>query len=113
MSNRNTTHDMFTTERVYDAAHLAKNPDQQTRSIRVLLTEYPAISGATIRRTANDRLPEEARGEYIAYDSRKEFYVMRNTPSGEDRPGAGRNIIILPPSRIAPNAGALAGKAAQ
>lgn len=71
------------------------------------------FSGATIRRTANDRLPEEARGEYIAYDSRKEFYVMRNTPSGEDRPGAGRNTIILPPSRIAPPAGALAGKAAQ
>ncbi len=71
------------------------------------------FSGAAIRRTANDRLPEEARGEYIAYDSRKEFYVMRNTPSGEDRPGAGRNTIILPPSRIAPPAGALAGKDAQ
>lgn len=67
------------------------------------------FSGARIRRTANDRLPEEAQGEYIAYDSRKEFYVMRNTSSGEDRPGAGRNTIVLPPSRIAQPAGALAG----
>lgn len=80
--------------------------DERAASLKLL-------SGATIRRTANDRLPEEARGEYIAYDSRKEFYVMRNTPSGADRPGAGRNTIILPPSRIAPTAGALAGKAAQ
>lgn len=71
------------------------------------------FSGASIRRTANDRLPEEARGEYIAYDSRKDFYVMRNTSSGEDRPGAGRNTIVLPPSRIAQPAGALAGNGAQ
>ncbi len=59
------------------------------------------FSGAKIRRSASDRLPEEAQGEYIAYDSRKEFYVMRNTNTGEDRPGAGRNTIVLPPSRVA------------
>jgi len=68
------------------------------------------FSRATIRRTANDRLPEEAQGEYIAYDSRKEFYLMRNTHTGEDRPGAGRNTIILPPSRIAAPAAALANE---
>ncbi|WP_288380231.1 lipopolysaccharide transport periplasmic protein LptA [uncultured Massilia sp.] len=68
------------------------------------------FSGAKIRRTASDRLPEEAQGEYIAYDSRKEFYVMRNTNTGEDRPGAGRNTIILPPSRVAQPASALANK---
>jgi len=71
------------------------------------------FAGASIRRTASGRLPDEAQGEYIAYDSRKEFYVMRNTASGEDRPGAGRNTIILPPSRIAPAGGALANKGEQ
>ena len=71
------------------------------------------FAGASIRRTASGRLPDEAQGEYIAYDSRKEFYVMRNTATGEDRPGAGRNTIILPQSRIAQPAGALAKKGEQ
>lgn len=36
-------------DRVYDAAHLAKNPGQRTRTIRLLLTDDPAIGGATMR----------------------------------------------------------------
>ena len=36
-------------DRVYDAAHLAKNPNQKTRTIRLLLTDDPAIGGTTMR----------------------------------------------------------------
>lgn len=42
-------------DRAYDAAHLAKNPDQKTRSIRLLLTEYPSIDGASIRVSIRDK----------------------------------------------------------
>jgi lipopolysaccharide export system protein LptA len=30
-------------------------------------------------------------GEFISYDSRKEFYAVNNTDSGESKPGAGRS----------------------
>jgi hypothetical protein len=36
-------------DRVYDEAHLAKNPKQATRSIRVSLRDYPKVGGANIR----------------------------------------------------------------
>lgn len=40
-------------DRVYDAAHLARNPNQKTRSIRLSLTDYAAIDGASIRISIN------------------------------------------------------------
>lgn len=36
-------------DRVYDAAHLAKNPSQRTRSIRLLLSDDPTLGGTTMR----------------------------------------------------------------
>ncbi len=36
-------------DRVYDAAHMAKNPDQNTRAIRLSLVEAKDIRGATFR----------------------------------------------------------------
>jgi hypothetical protein len=36
-------------DRVYDAAHLARNPKQATRSIRVSLRDYQKVGAANIR----------------------------------------------------------------
>ena len=70
------------------------------------------FSKAEIKRTQNGQLIDESRGEFISYDSRKEVFAMRNTNTGDDRPGAGRNTIILQPRRTAP-APALAGTGTQ
>jgi len=42
-------------ERVYDDAHLAKNPGQRTRTIRLLLTDDPAIDGTSMRVSVRGR----------------------------------------------------------
>lgn len=65
-------------------------------------------SKAKVRRTLDGFQTEEAEGEYIAYDSRTEEFILRNTSTGEDRPGGGRNTIILQSKRKAP-AAAVAG----
>lgn len=36
-------------DRVYNAQHLARNPNQKTQSIRLLLTDAPSIDAASIR----------------------------------------------------------------
>jgi len=66
------------------------------------------FSNARVRRTLNGFQTEEAQGEYISYDSRTEMFTMRNTNTGEDRPGGGRNTIVIQSKRKAP-ATAIAG----
>ena len=66
-------------------------------------------SRARVRRTQDGHLAEEAEGEYISYDSRSEVFTLRNTSTGEDRPGAGRNTIVLQPKRRSPPAQPIAG----
>jgi lipopolysaccharide export system protein LptA len=60
------------------------------------------FSKAHVKREQDGKLVDESRGEFISYDSRKEEFSMRNTNTGEDRPGGGRNTIILQPTRTAP-----------
>ncbi|SFD04998.1 lipopolysaccharide transport periplasmic protein LptA [Massilia yuzhufengensis] len=60
------------------------------------------FSAAKMQRTIDGRPSQQAEGEYISYDSRTEVFTLRNTNTGEDRPGAGRNTIILQPRRSAP-----------
>jgi lipopolysaccharide export system protein LptA len=62
------------------------------------------FSKAHVRREQNGKLIDESKGEFISYDSRKEAFSMRNTNTGEDRPGAGRNTIVIQPTRTAPAA---------
>ena len=57
---------------------------------------------ARVRRLQDGRLNDEAEGEYIAYDSRRELFSIRNTNTGEDRAGAGRGSIVIQPRRAAP-----------
>jgi lipopolysaccharide export system protein LptA len=57
------------------------------------------FSKAKVRRTLDGLQTEQAEGEYISYDSRSEMFTMRNTSTGEDHPGGGRNTIILQSKR--------------
>jgi len=66
------------------------------------------MSKAKVRRTLDGVQTEEAEGEFISYDSRTEQFTLRNTSTGEDRPGGGRNTIVLQSKRKAPPAPALA-----
>lgn len=59
------------------------------------------MSKAKVRRTLGGLQTEEAEGEYISYDSRTEEFTLRNTSTGEDRPGGGRNTITLQSKRKA------------
>lgn len=59
------------------------------------------MSKAKVRRTLGGLQTEAAEGEYIAYDSRTEEFTLRNTSTGEDRPGGGRNTITLQSKRKA------------
>jgi len=68
------------------------------------------FSKAKVRRTLDGIQTEQAEGEYISYDSRTELFVVRNTATGEDRPGGGRNTIILQSKRRPPPAPAVASK---
>lgn len=60
------------------------------------------FSKAKVSRTVDGMPAETAEGEFISYDSRKEVFVLRNTASGEDRPGGGLNTLILQPKRTPP-----------
>lgn len=68
------------------------------------------FSKAKVGRTLDGILTEQAEGEYISYDSRTEVFVVRNSATGEDRPGGGRNTIILQSKRRPPPAPAIASK---
>ena len=43
-------------------------------------------------------------GEFISYDSRKEFFSVRNTATGESKPGGGRGTMVIQPTRTEPPA---------
>jgi lipopolysaccharide export system protein LptA len=43
-------------------------------------------------------------GEFISYDSRKEFFSVRNSASGESKPGGGRGTMVIQPTRTEPPA---------
>lgn len=59
---------------------------------------------ATIRRLEGGKQNDEVQGEFISYDSRKEFFSVRNTATGESKPGGGRGTMVIQPSRTEPPA---------
>jgi len=59
---------------------------------------------ATIRRLEGGKQNDEVQGEFISYDSRKEFFSVRNSASGESKPGGGRGTMVIQPSRTEPPA---------
>jgi lipopolysaccharide export system protein LptA len=69
------------------------------------------FSKAKVRRLEGGRLSDEVDGEFISYDSRKEQFAVKNTVSGESKPGAGRGTMVIQPT-IRPTAPAAAAPAA-
>jgi len=59
-------------------------------------------SKAKIRRLEGSKPSDEVEGEFISYDSRREFFSVRNTSTGADKPGAGRGTMVIQPKRTAP-----------
>jgi len=63
-------------------------------------------SKAKIRRLEGSKPSDEVEGEFISYDSRREFFSVRNSSTGTDKPGAGRGTMVIQPKRTAPAASA-------
>ncbi|ELX12230.1 lipopolysaccharide transport periplasmic protein LptA [Janthinobacterium sp. HH01] len=55
------------------------------------------FSKAKIRRLEGGRLSDEVDGEFISYDSRKEQFAVKNSVTGESKPGAGRGTMVIQP----------------
>lgn len=56
------------------------------------------FSKARIKRLEAGKPSDEVEGEFISYDSRKEFFSVKNTPTGDSKPGAGRGTMVIQPS---------------
>lgn len=58
---------------------------------------------AQVKRLDGPKTASQVDGEFISYDSRKEVYAVKNTTTGESKPGAGRStMMIQPSSKLAP-----------
>ena len=73
------------------------------------------FSKAKVRRLEGTRLDSEVEGEFISYDSRKEVFAVKNSVTGESKPGAGRGTMVIQPSnkQAAPAAAAPAASTTQ
>jgi lipopolysaccharide export system protein LptA len=60
------------------------------------------FSKARIKRLEGNRPSDEVAGEFISYDSRKEYFSVRNTATGDSKPGAGRGTMVIQPSAKRP-----------
>jgi len=59
-------------------------------------------SKAKIRRLEGKKPSDEVEGEFISYDSRKEYFSVRNTDAGTNKTGAGRGTMVIQPKRTEP-----------
>ncbi|MYN06991.1 lipopolysaccharide transport periplasmic protein LptA [Pseudoduganella aquatica] len=57
---------------------------------------------AKVRRLEGSKPSDEVDGEFIFYDSRKEFFSVKNSPTGDSKPGAGRGTMVIQPSSKRP-----------
>jgi lipopolysaccharide export system protein LptA len=53
---------------------------------------------AQIKRLEGVKTSSQVDGEFISYDSRKEFFAVKNTSTGDSKPGAGRSTMVIQPS---------------
>jgi lipopolysaccharide export system protein LptA len=56
------------------------------------------FSKSRLARLEGSRVTEEVEGAFISYDSRREYYAVENTATGQSRPGAGRVRMVIQPS---------------
>ncbi|NVD99607.1 lipopolysaccharide transport periplasmic protein LptA [Massilia sp. BJB1822] len=59
---------------------------------------------AKIKRLEGSKPSDEVQGEFISYDSRKEFFTVKNSETGESKPGGGRGTMVIQPTRTEPPA---------
>jgi lipopolysaccharide export system protein LptA len=60
--------------------------------------EYDNKTEAQIKKLEGPKTASQVDGEFISYDSRKEFFAVKNTPSGESQAGGGRSTMVIQPS---------------
>ncbi len=60
------------------------------------------FSKAKLARLEGSRMTDEVEGAFISYDSRKEFFAVENTATGESKPGGGRVRMVIQPSNKPP-----------
>jgi lipopolysaccharide export system protein LptA len=60
------------------------------------------ISKGRIKRLEGTRITSQIDGEFISYDSRREVFAVKNTPTGESKPGGGRGTMVIQPSAKRP-----------
>jgi lipopolysaccharide export system protein LptA len=60
------------------------------------------FSKAKVRRLEGSKPSDEVQGEFIYYDSRKEFFSVKNNAAGESKPGGGRGTMVIQPSTKRP-----------
>jgi lipopolysaccharide export system protein LptA len=67
-------------------------------------------SRAKLARFEGTKVSDEVEGAYIAYDSRKEFFNVENSVTGESKPGGGRVRMVIQPRKQTPAPAAAPGK---
>lgn len=60
------------------------------------------ISKGRIKQLESGKITSQVDGEFISYDSRREVFAVKNTSSGESKPGAGRGTMVIQPSSKRP-----------
>lgn len=56
------------------------------------------FSKAQIKKLEGSKTASQVDGEFISYDSRREFFAVKNSASGESKPGGGRSTMVIQPS---------------
>jgi lipopolysaccharide export system protein LptA len=57
---------------------------------------------AQIKKLEGAKTASQVDSEFISYDSRKEFFSVKNSASGESVPGGGRGTMVIQPSNKTP-----------
>nr|WP_308495539.1 lipopolysaccharide transport periplasmic protein LptA [Duganella guangzhouensis] len=57
---------------------------------------------AQLKKTEGGKTASQVDGEFISYDSRKEFFAVKNSSSGETKPGGGRSTMVIQPANKQP-----------
>ena len=60
------------------------------------------ISKGRIKQLESGKVTSQVDGEFISYDSRREVFAVKNSSSGESKPGAGRGTMVIQPSSKRP-----------
>jgi lipopolysaccharide export system protein LptA len=61
---------------------------------------------AQIKKLEAGKTATQVDSEFISYDSRKEFFAVKNSSTGESKPGGGRGTMVIQPANKQPAAAA-------